>query len=123
MTAFLCGAKSSVILLIIILPQQGVESLSLFGRLANLVRPSSTQHLADLLEMYDKVQSPEFLKTSTEWKSTFRNIMESVEVTTEGVVEGRGLIATRDFAAGEVVALYPYVYRCLALPWRVCFSQ
>lgn len=91
-------------------------------RLRNLLRPSSTDHLADLLELYDIVQDPNFKlppkkqqpsesssqsSSLCEWSSAFRDITEGVEITSEGVVEGKGLIASRDFSAGEVVALYP----------------
>ena len=108
-------------------------SLSAVGRsclrgLRNRFRPSSTEHLADLLELYDVVQDPGFLAQpapmspsapaslssllSRDWRSAFRDLVEGVNVTSEGVVEGRGLIANRDFSAGEVVAFYPYVQYC-----------
>ena len=92
----------------LLLPHR-VESFSFGNRLLNLLRPSSTKHLADLLELYDVVQDPSFLASSEEWRSSFSSILTDVEVTSQGVVEGLGLIARRDFSAGEVVALYPYV--------------
>lgn len=80
-----------------------------FGsRLLNLFRPSSTEHLADLLELYDLVQDPSFL--SKQRKLAFQSLLADVEVSSDGVVEGQGLIAKRDFSAGEVVAFYPYVH-------------
>ena len=136
--ANICG---SFLLLVFILPPPPlgvfVESFS-FGtatasRLLDFLRPpSSTKHLADLLELYDVVQDPEFLATTSSssssllsseaenWRcSSFRRIIADVEVTSRGVVEGKGLIARRDFSAGEVVALYPYV--ALPLPLRRTF--
>ena len=101
MIVTLCG-------LFLLLPHR-VESFSFGNRLLNLLRPSSTKHLADLLELYDVVQDPSFLASSEEWRSSFSSILTDVEVTSQGVVEGLGLIARRDFSAGEVVALYPYV--------------
>ena len=101
MIVTLCG-------LALLLPHR-VESFSFGNRLLNLLRPSSTKHLADLLELYDVVQDPSFLASSAEWRSSFSSIIDDVEVTSQGVVEGLGLIARRDFSAGEVVALYPYV--------------
>lgn len=102
-------------LVLLLIPRQHhhqVESLSLVGRasprrLLDLLRPSSTKHLADLFELYDVAQDPAFLASSEEWASTYRSIMDGVEVTSQGVVEGKGLVARRDFSAGEVVALYP----------------
>jgi len=84
-----------------------VASFSLWGGIANRLRPSSTDHLADLLELYDIIQDP--AASSESWRSAFRDMIESVSVTSEGVVEGKGLVAKRDFEVGEAVALYPYV--------------
>ena len=78
--------------------------------LANRFRPSSTKHISDLLEIYDILQDPTFLESSKRWKSAFRDILEGVEVTSEGVVEGKGLVAKRDFSKGEIVSFYPYVF-------------
>jgi hypothetical protein len=71
---------------------------------------SSTHSLALLFEAYDVIQDPLFRSTSTStaeaWK-IFESIVSDVEATKEGVVAGQGLVAKRDFQAGEVVALYP----------------
>mmetsp|Transcript_19195 Transcript_19195/g.29247 ORF Transcript_19195/g.29247 Transcript_19195/m.29247 type:complete len:414 (+) Transcript_19195:140-1381(+) len=82
-----------------------VASFSLWGGIANRLRPSSTDHLADLLELYDIIQDP--AASSESWRSAFGDMIESVSVTSEGVVEGKGLVAKRDFEVGEAVALYP----------------
>lgn len=98
---------------IVLLYPQPAESFSFLGivspfrLLGNCLKPSSTRHLSDLLELYDVVQDPDFLESSAEFKSTFRKILDGVEVTSEGVVEGKGLVAKRDFSEGEVVTIYP----------------
>ena len=95
--------------IVILLLLQHTKSFSL----RRIFGPSSTQHLADLLELYDILEDPTFLESSEEWNTAFRGIFESVKATSEGAVEGKGLIATRDFSEGEVVSLYPYVPNCV----------
>ena len=95
----------------VIIPHS-VESFSFLAtvrpnRLLDRFKPSSTKHLSDLLERYDVIQDPSLLESSEEWRSTFKSIVEDVEVTSKGVVEGKGLVAKRDFLPQEVVALYP----------------
>jgi len=97
---------------IALLYPQPAQSFSFLGivspfRLFDFLKPSSTRHLSDLLELYDVVQDPDFLESSNEFKSTFREILDGTEVTSEGVVEGKGLVAKRDFSEGEVVTIYP----------------
>jgi hypothetical protein len=97
---------------VVLLYPQEAQSFSFLGivnpfRLFDFLKPSSTRHLSDLLELYDVVQDPDFLESSNEFKSTFREILDGAEVTSEGVVEGKGLVAKRDFSEGEVVTIYP----------------
>jgi hypothetical protein len=75
---------------------------------------SDTHALALLFEAYDVIQDPCFRSRYTSRSNTsndawkiFDGMVADVEATTEGVVAGRGLVAKRDFLAGEVVALYP----------------
>lgn len=85
-----------------------------------------TSQLASVFEICDLLQSPEFFK-DLEDKPGWRPLLEmsrSSKITHDGVMHGKGLVATRDFCVGELVSIYPvhalgYIDGC-SPKWEGC---